>query len=100
MNSFFAGAFGITPDITLKQSTFDLQHVRTLKVNWASGKKSTILLDQGMGYWKAQMASRNALGFNFTASADTQEEMMQRIFDTANMRNIGNWPTYITVVNY
>jgi superfamily II DNA/RNA helicase len=100
MNSWFAGAFGITPDITLKRSVFELPHVRSLKVIWVSGKESTILLDQGMGYWKAQMAERKALAFNFHAPSDVQEEEMQHIFDMANMRNIGNWPTYITVVNY
>jgi hypothetical protein len=46
------------------------------------------------------MAERNALAFNFHVSSDGQEEEMQRIFDMANMRNIGSWPTYITVVNY
>jgi hypothetical protein len=53
-----------------------------------------------MGYWRAQMAERNALAFNFYAPSDAQEEEMQRIFDMANMRNIGSWPTYITVVNH
>ncbi|HMT93656.1 DEAD/DEAH box helicase [uncultured Thiothrix sp.] len=100
IKSFFAGAFGVTPRIVMKQNPHDLQHGRFLKVTFASGKESTILLDQGMGYWKIQMPGRNSANFNFNASPDLQEREMLRIYNIAQMVGSGNWPTYLSVINH
>jgi hypothetical protein len=100
IKSFFAGAFGVTPRIVMKQNPHDLQHGRFLKVTFASGKESTILLDQGMGYWKIQMPGRNSVNFNFNASPDLQEREMLRIYNIAQMVGSGNWPTYLSVINH
>lgn len=99
LRSLYAAAFGITPNIILKQRPHDLAHGRSLKVIWASGKESTILLDQGMGYWQAQMTRRNATNFNFRASNDDQENQLMQIYRVVQMRNSGSWPTYLTVVD-
>ncbi|CAG0903049.1 unnamed protein product [Cyprideis torosa] len=97
LKSLYAAAFGITPNIILKQKPHDLPHGRSLKVIWASGKESTILLDQGMGYWQVQMSNRNDTNFNFNASIDGQEKQMMHIHGAANMRGMGAWPTYMAI---
>ena len=95
----FSGAFGITPTVQLFDKTYDLQHGRSMEIEWASGRKSTLLFDQGMGYWNPKVQTKQQQLFNFSATADAQEEKMQRVFDTALMVNSGQWPTYLTVVN-
>ena len=97
--SWLSGVFGITPNIQAITETSDLQHIRSLEIEWVSGKKSTIFFDQGMGYWQARTGDRNLLEFNFSASYDSQEDQMNRVFDNLFMVNGGQWPTYLTVVN-
>lgn len=88
--------FDLLPDINVMNSPRDLLHSRVITVNWASGKTSKILLDQGMGYWRAQMPYRDQMYFDFNASPDKQALQMLDKFSCALMHQSGDWPTYIS----
>ena len=88
---------GITPQVKIKQKAYELQHSRVISVTWASGKRSRIILDQGMGYWIPRMQSRDELNFDFYQKLENQVSQMVEKYRAAIMVSGGNWPTFITV---
>ena len=77
-----------------KPHAADLQHGRVLTVDWASGIKSKVILDQGMGYWRV----RDQTKFDFSLSPEVQVTRMAEKLMSATMVQSGLWPTYITVM--
>lgn len=88
--------FGINPIITTMSNPRDLLHSRVITVNWASGKISKILLDQGMGYWYARMPYREEMNFDFNDSPENQARKIIEKYAIAHMSQGGDWPTYIS----
>lgn len=95
--TWLEAAVGIAPQVQIKQKSYDLQHSRVIIVTWASGKRSRIILDQGMGYWMPRMRHRDELSFDFYRKLEDQIQQMVERYRCANMVNGGSWPTYITV---
>ena len=91
-------ALGVTPDFEIKQRPRDIQHGRIISVVWASGARSRIMLDQGMGYWLARTYYRDHLAFDFYQSNEDQIKAMVDSFSVTNMAASGDWPTYITIL--
>lgn len=89
---------GCQPLLTVKDHPSEILHGRVITLDWQSGKQSKIILDQGMGYWKARMPYRDEAEFDFDAEKDRQFSLMVDKFSRARMENTGRWPTYITVV--
>ncbi|SEI67225.1 hypothetical protein SAMN04244572_01275 [Azotobacter beijerinckii] len=90
--------FDIAPSITVMHSPRDLLHCRAITVNWASGKISKILLDQGMGYWRGRTPYRDQMNFDFNAQHHDQAMQMIEKYSYAQMQQSGEWPTYISCV--
>lgn len=88
--------FDIAPDIRIMNSPRDLLHGRVITVEWSSGKISKILLDQGMGYWRCRMPSREQMSFDFNAAPHEQAMQMLGKLASAYMQPGGAWPTYIS----
>ncbi|MET4694498.1 DEAD/DEAH box helicase [Endozoicomonas lisbonensis] len=85
------------PEIQILDHPKELMHGRVITIDWASGKQSKILLDQGMGYWYARMPYKDGMEFDFRAEIDDQIVSMFEKFKVANMVNSGSWPTYLAV---
>lgn len=88
----------VSPNITMMNKAYELLHGRVITVEWASGKVSKILLDQGMGYWRARMPYRDQLNFDFNASHDEQLQQLIKKYSHARMQQRGEWPTYISCI--
>jgi hypothetical protein len=89
---------GVKPKVTLVDKPYKISHGRLLKVEWASGKISQLILDQGMGYWRPRMPYRDQMEFDFSISIEDQLKGMNDKSDIALMNNSGNWPTFITAI--
>lgn len=90
-------AVGIPPHVQLKQKPYELQHSRIISVEWVSGKRTRIILDQGMGYWAPRMLRRDELNFDFSCPLQDQLQQMVEKYRGVLMVNGGSWPTFITL---
>ena len=88
----------VTPDVVVVKNSHDMQHGRVMTIQWASGKTTRLLLDQGMGYWSPNSAQRHQLEFDFRQTVDGQYNDMVIKHQLASMVNGAVWPTYITVI--
>ena len=84
-------------DLTIENDSRNLLHGRMITLEWASGKTSKIILDQGMGYWKTGMPYVER-EFDFYADVNAQLQATSEKFSRANMVNGGQWPTFISVI--
>jgi DEAD/DEAH box helicase domain-containing protein len=80
-------------EVEMKQAR-DLQHSRILTIDWVSGVRSKIILDQGMGYWRVRDQTR----FDFSLSPEGQVTRIAERLMSATMVQSGAWPTYMTVM--
>lgn len=90
--------FDILPSINVMNRPRDLLHCRVITVSWASGKTSKILLDQGMGYWRVRVPSREQMNFDFSAPHHNQAMQMLEKYSYVEMQQSGDWPTYISCI--
>ncbi|WP_087723517.1 DEAD/DEAH box helicase [Pandoraea sp. PE-S2T-3] len=89
----------VEPLVTMEKRTYDLQHSRVVAVSWASGKRTRLILDQGVGYWQPRTPYRDQLHFDFSASLTAQGSRMVEQYGFANMTNGGTWPTILSIVS-
>ncbi|MGT2458964.1 helicase-related protein [Cupriavidus basilensis] len=89
----------VEPIVTMVEKTYDLQHSRVISVSWASGRKTRLILDQGVGYWQPRTPYRDQLDFDFSASLEAQGSRMVEQYRVANMSNGGTWPTMLSIVS-
>ena len=89
---------GLKPRVQIEMSPRDILHGRVMTIEWKSGQQSKLLLDQGMGYWKAMMPYRDETEFDFDAREEQQISSMIEKYSRARMENIGRWPTFISIV--
>jgi len=80
------------------EKPYDLQHSRVISVTWASGRKTKLILDQGVGYWQPKTAYRDQAYFDFNESLEAQGSRMVEQYKLANMVNGGTWPTFLSIV--
>jgi DEAD/DEAH box helicase domain-containing protein len=83
--------------VQIKDKSLDLQHSREIIVTWLSGKKSRIVLDQGMGYWYPRTLTKDISEFNFYEKLKNQHDQMIDKYKYSNMVNSAPWPTLITI---
>ncbi|MHA6839801.1 DEAD/DEAH box helicase [Ralstonia pseudosolanacearum] len=89
----------VEPVVTMVGKTYDLQHSRVISVSWASGRKTRLILDQGVGYWQPRMPYYGQVDFDFCASLEAQGNCMVELYKAANMTNGGTWPTMLSIVS-
>lgn len=89
----------VEPQITMVEKSYDLQHSRVISVSWASGRKTRLILDQGVGYWQPKVAFRDQLYFDFNDSLEAQASRMADQYKITNMNNGGTWPTFMSIVS-
>ncbi|WP_031360989.1 DEAD/DEAH box helicase [Caballeronia sordidicola] len=89
----------VEPRILMVEKSYDLQHSRVISISWASGKKSKLILDQGVGYWQPKTPYREQTYFDFNGSLETQARQMEDQYKITNMINGGAWPTFLTIVS-
>ncbi len=89
---------GLKPHLQIEMNPRDILHGRVMTIEWKSGKQTKLLLDQGMGYWKAMMPYRDETEFDFDSHEEEQVKSMTKKYARARMENIGRWPTFISVV--
>jgi len=73
----------------------ELQHGRVLRIDWVSGAKTQIILDQGMGYWRNEQAVGPQGRFDFGQGATGQVSRLTEFVKYAKMVQGGLWPTYM-----
>ncbi|KTD50487.1 hypothetical protein Lqui_1812 [Legionella quinlivanii] len=91
--------FKLIPEIIIKSANRELQHSREISITWASGLKSKIILDQGMGYWQINMPHKYLLDFDFHQNHNEQLNDMINRLKVARMIGSNQWPTYITILS-
>lgn len=89
----------VEPLVTMVEKTYDLQHSRVISVTWASGRKTRLILDQGVGYWQPRTPYRDQVDFDFGASLEAQGGRMIEQYRVANMTNGGTWPTMLSIIS-
>lgn len=72
VNKWLNGTVGAPVTVGYVQQTRDLQHGRVLRLDWAAGAKTEIILDQGMGYWRSEQDGRAHTHFDFGQSTSNQ----------------------------
>jgi hypothetical protein len=88
---------GVSPSLRVFERSYELQHRRVMRLGWASGEYTTILFDQGMGYWVPQSHVRQNLDFDFRQNPDEQANELKRRVESLSIVNCGPWPTSIVV---
>ena len=89
----------VEPQVRMVEKSYDLQHSRVISVSWASGRKTKLILDQGVGYWQPKAAYRDQLYFDFSGSLEAQANSMVEQYKITNMTNGGTWPTFLSIVS-
>lgn len=97
VSKWLSGTVGAPVTVGYVQNIRDLQHSRMLRLDWASGTKTQIILDQGMGYWRSELDARAHTRFDFGQSTANQITRMKELVRSAKMVQGGQWPTYLTV---
>ncbi|WP_029134079.1 DEAD/DEAH box helicase [Sedimenticola selenatireducens] len=85
-------------DVKLIERPYEMQHSRELIIQWESGAKSKMILDQGMGYWQPRGPYRSDRSFDFNLKNDQQIERMIEKYKVLDMLNAGAWPTVLTIL--
>ncbi|ANC44724.1 DEAD/DEAH box helicase [Pandoraea pnomenusa] len=98
MRAWLQTMVSVEPQITMVEKPYDLQHSRVISVSWASGRKTKLILDQGVGYWQPKTAYRDQTYFDFNESLEAQGSRMVEQYKLANMVNGGTWPTFLSIV--
>lgn len=98
LKRWLGSQLGITPIVEIKEKNWELQHSRVITVDWTSGKKCKIFLDQGMGYWRGMMPYKDQMRFDFSASIEQQITELLDKYKHVRMQQSGDWPTYVSVV--
>ncbi|WP_349606897.1 DEAD/DEAH box helicase [Cupriavidus sp. DF5525] len=99
MTEWIKAMTDVAPQLSFVDRTNDLQHGRVLSVTWASGRKTRIILDQGVGYWQPKTQYREQTDFNFGAMLEKQIEQMAEKYKVTNMANAADWKTFIYITN-
>lgn len=94
LNASFAYA-GINMRLLLGD-TADTGHARTLEVEWASGAKLNIRLDQGVSYWRAAPSNPRSLTF-FSFQRIPVKNQAERLAELKLKIEGGQLPTQIFV---
>lgn len=86
---------GIEAALQLAESS-GASHGRLLEVDWSSGSKLTVRLDQGISYWRAAHSNRRqACAFDlYTGDAEVQAELLAKLVLAIEGANL---PTQIFV---
>lgn len=88
---------GATVKVNAVTSARDLPHSRKLTIDYSDGTQSLILLDQGVGYWKPNVASYNLKEHDFYLDAEGQlSDLLEKLSDL-RVVNSAQWPTYFVV---
>ena len=95
---WLADILDTTVVVEIKDKTFELQHSREIIVNWFSGKKTRIVLDQGMGYWYPRTLGKDISDFNFYEKQSCLYEQMRDKYKFSNMVNSARWSTLFTII--
>ncbi|MCG8537787.1 MAG: DEAD/DEAH box helicase [Pseudomonadales bacterium] len=95
---WFGEKLGRIPVVELAKRPHDILHGRMLSVEWASGKVSKLMFDQGMGYWRAAMIRRADMSFDFRENIQDQLQAMSDKAARAQVNSSGVWPTFLTLV--
>jgi hypothetical protein len=98
VSKWISGTMGNVPVTLARLPVRELQHGRELTIDWVSGAKTRILLDQGMGYWLLEKGPASLARFDFGQSVAEQIKRMGEVVKTARMLAPGKWPTYMTIV--
>lgn len=98
LENWISDELSVMPKVRLERKR-DIQHGRVLNISWLSGKKTQLIFDQGMGYWRIKERSTNDQSFNFKATEQNQVNSMVEKFNQLSVVNHGDWPTMITVIN-
>ncbi|MDM7861922.1 DEAD/DEAH box helicase [Alteromonas sp. ASW11-36] len=74
----------------------EIPHRRTLVLYFQNGKVITIVLDQGLGYWKLYL-DRGLHNFDFRRSVNEQVTRLGEAYGRAKVYNSADWQTWFTI---
>ena len=92
---------GIDLNINYANTLQNISHARVMTINWESKKKTSIIFDQGMGYWQSDFhySDKSKRFYNFNKDVEDQARSFVDIFKCVKIKNSADWPTNITVIN-
>lgn len=78
-------------------SVWEIPHSRVLTIEWEDNSQTQLILDQGVGYWKANTYSSVQKEHDFYLDAEGQ--LSDLLGKTSDMKvvNSASWPTFIVV---
>ncbi|WP_031564567.1 DEAD/DEAH box helicase [Rheinheimera texasensis] len=78
-------------------SVWEIPHSRVLTIEWEDNSQTQLLLDQGVGYWKANTYSSVQKEHDFYLDAEGQ--LSDLLGKTSDMKvvNSASWPTFVVV---
>lgn len=78
-------------------SVWEIPHSRVLTIEWEDNSQTQLILDQGVGYWKANTFSSIQKEHDFYLDAEGQ--LSDLLGKTSDMKvvNSASWPTFIVV---
>ena len=68
-------------------------HFRELRLEWRDGTSWSLMLDQGVGYWRCRPSAE----FPFNSTAQEQLTRLNEIVKRGRVTSIGGYQTYIYV---
>jgi len=78
-------------------SVWEIPHSRVLTIEWEDNSQTQLILDQGVGYWRADTYSSIQKEHDFYLDAEGQ--LSELLGKTSDMKvvNSASWPTFIVV---
>ncbi|WP_199775702.1 helicase-related protein [Pseudoalteromonas sp. T1lg22] len=89
--------FKVSPSANLiLTEKYKVPHRRTFLLEFESGEKVTITLDQGVGYWKLRVG-QGLHKMDFMLTAEEQLKHLLEVEKNAYVKNSADWETWFTV---
>ena len=78
-------------------SVWEIPHSRMLTIEWEDNSQTQLILDQGVGYWKANTYSSIQKEHDFYLDAEGQLSDLLGKTSDIKVVNSASWPTFIVV---
>lgn len=85
------------PEVIVHERVSDLSHRRVMTIEFESGSTWKLAFDQGMGYWESSSFNRENNIFDFSLTVEDQLRRVLNIWPNLKLRNVGDWPTDISI---
>lgn len=97
ISDWITASTSVEPSVKLHKNVVSLQHGRSMWLEFASGAKCTIRLDQGVDYWQPSVNHSDHLKFNFSTNPEHQSAVIGKFRKKAVCKARAQWSTFIAI---